>query len=441
MPACFIKIGDIMKHELCTKISIDSSFNFDALLKSYNHCRKGKRFRAATIKYHLDHLRNLKKLWKRLTSGKYTMGRLYSFIIYEPKKRYITATHFEDKIVQRILANVLRDCISPSLIHDNYASQPLKGTDLAIQRLQKHMRSFCKMQVHDDAGYVLTCDIKKFFYTIDKHIVCEMISKFNIDDAIKRLLYQQVYAYMPMMNEYTNDPNRGLCIGFEPSQWLAVYYLNGLDHFIKEKLHIKYYGRYMDDFYLIHHDKKYLKHCWKEIKRYVEDKLNLELNDKTHIHPLSQGVCFLGYRAQFNHSNNQIDISIQKKSVNNMLRRANKQAGLLEYGKISLEDCMKSLASWDSYATKYMSTEKIENAKQKVVNKLERIAKLLDDKHSNRSDPDKLQLFNDLYIDKNWEALMCISKHKSKKKFKQDSVMEIRKVGLFIDAMAQVSDE
>ena len=80
------------------------------------------------------------------------------------------------------------------------------------------------------------------------------------------------------------------------SQLLALLYLNGLDHFIKEKLHIKYYIRYMDDFLLISDDKEYLKYCLKEITKYIENKLLLKLNNKTQIYNLSKGINFLGYR-------------------------------------------------------------------------------------------------------------------------------------------------
>lgn len=88
---------------------------------------------------------------------------------------------------------------------------------------------------------------------------------------------------------------KGLPIGNMSSQILAIYYLNKLDHFIKEKLKVKYYIRYMDDFILIHHDKEYLKYCLSEIKQELA-KLKLQLNNKTTISEIHQGVNFLGYR-------------------------------------------------------------------------------------------------------------------------------------------------
>ena len=79
------------------------------------------------------------------------------------------------------------------------------------------------------------------------------------------------------------------------SQIFAIFYLNDLDHYIKEKLHVKYYERYMDDFILIHHDKEYLKYCLKKIEIQIKN-LNLKLNDKTQIYELHNGLPFLGYK-------------------------------------------------------------------------------------------------------------------------------------------------
>ena len=67
-----------------------------------------------------------------------------------------------------------------------------------------------------------------------------------------------------------------------------------MDHIIKEKLHIRYYIRYMDDFILIHQDKKYLQYCLLIIKEHL-DSLGLELNSKTTLLPLKDGINFLNW--------------------------------------------------------------------------------------------------------------------------------------------------
>lgn len=392
-------------------IRLEDVFTYDNLEWSYFHCRKGKMFRAATVKYHIDYVTSLLKLRDEILAGKYTIRGLYSFVIYEPKKRYITATHFEDKIVQRLISKlVLEPLIQPKLIYDNYASQPKKGTLLAVQRAEKFMRSYVKDHDYDPTGAIMVGDIKKFFYTIDKRIVCMQIEALDMDIQLKTMIYQQVYAYTAIYNEYTDDPNRGLCIGFEPSQWLAVYYLNGLDHFIKEELRIKYYGRYMDDFYLTHESYIYLKECFNEINNYVQSKLNIELNKKSHIHPFSQGLCFLGYHMTFNPETNQIDTEIRSKSIKRMLKRLNRQKDLLVVRKMSKEQAELSLESWHSY-TLYGQTNKADNAYMKALSIIDEYG-ISEEEH----DTDYISDHADLFAESNYQCMMNISTGKTDKR-------------------------
>lgn len=371
-------------------ISFDEVVTFDHLLKSYFHCRKGKAFRENTIDYHRNYMSNLLKLMRRLQDGTYKIRDLYSFIIYEPKKRSITANQFEDKIVQRLICKyALEPTISPKLIYDNYASQNNKGPHLGIHRLQKFMLDFAKSVNWTDEGWVLVCDIHKFFYTIDRTICCEQVDNLEIDSRLKSLVYDQIYAYDSRYNEYTDDPNKGICIGFQTSQWLAVYYLNGLDHLIKEKLHIKYYGRYMDDLYIIHKDREYLEHCFDVIKEYIEDELNMKLNPKSHIHPFSQGVCFLGYHCTYNVSTHQIDTIIRNKSVRRMKRRANRQQNLIKLGKITKENANNSLESWYAYAKYGLSTQ-ADNTYRHIKDMIYPYAYELELYQEELKDPDKI---------------------------------------------------
>lgn len=348
--------------ELANMIRLEDVFTFKNLLKSYYHCLSGKRYRNATVKYHINHYDNLKRLLDEILSGKYKIRGMYTFIVYEPKKRYITATHFEDKIVQRIIAKyVLAPAIQSKLIYDNYASQPLKGTMLAVNRAEKFMRSYIKQNDYDPSGSIMTGDIEKFFYMIDKTICCDQVDALNIDSKLKRLIRDMIYAYTEVYNEYSDNPNLGLCIGFEPSQWLSGYYLNPLDHFVKETLQIKYYGRYADDFYIIHDDQSELTECFGEIKNFISSELNLTMNKKSHIHPYKQGLCFLGYHMTYNPVTHYIDTEIRAKSVHRMRKRLFKQLSLLEADEMTYEQAKTSIDSWYSYVSKGL-TAKSDNA-------------------------------------------------------------------------------
>lgn len=108
-------------------------------------------------------------------------------------------------------------------------------------------------------GYFLKCDIHKFFDSIDHTVLKEKLVKVFKDEKVLRLLYQ-------IIDSFEVSPGKGLPMGNQTSQWFAIFYLDGMDRLIKEKLQIKYYSRYMDDCVLINEDKEYLKYCKKKLK-------------------------------------------------------------------------------------------------------------------------------------------------------------------------------
>lgn len=348
---------------------IEEVFSYNHLELALKKCELGKRKHKSTVLYHMNQYDKLIKLQNRILSREYHPRSIYSFTIYEPKKRNITANYFEDKIVQRVLCeNLLEPLIQPKLIYDNYASQVGKGTHAGLHRLEKFIYAAIKEANWNDDLWVLSADISKYFYSINRDICFDLVKKLPMDNKLLDLMKNVINSYGFDTNEYYSPKERkGLCIGFQTSQWLAVYYMNGLDHFIKEKLHIKYYGRYMDDFYLIHKDKEYLKYCLEEIRKYVEEKLDLKLNKKTYIHPLSQGVCFLGYRCYFDHNKMKVITEIRKRSVHKIERKIRKHKKLIKDGRISVKVSLQSIESWTAYAN-HSCTHIPENVYSKLIN-------------------------------------------------------------------------
>lgn len=175
--------------------------------------------------------------------------------------------------------NNLYPAILPCLLNVNVASRKDMGTKKGLQLMNKFIRN-CKIQYKK--YYILKCDISKFFSSINHDILKEKILKRIKDkDAIK-IIFDIIDSYSP-----------GLGIGSMTSQVLAIFYLNDLDHFIKETLKIKYYVRYQDDFLLFHPSKEYLKYCLNKIKFFLE-KENLILNKKTRIYSSKDNFIFLG---------------------------------------------------------------------------------------------------------------------------------------------------
>lgn len=231
---------------------------------------------------------NIYRIYNTLLNNNYKISNYNIFTIKEPKTRIIMSQNIEDKIINHFVSYYyLIPLLENSLIDTNVASRKNKGSRYATYKLKQYLN-----EIKDDNFYILKCDIKKFFYNIDHNKLKEILKKKIKDKDIIKIINNIIDS----TNKYDiYEYNKGLPIGNMSSQILAIYYLNEMDHYIKEKLHIKYYIRYMDDFILIHKDKEYLKYCLKEIKKILKE-YKLELNNKTIILNKKQGLNFLGYR-------------------------------------------------------------------------------------------------------------------------------------------------
>lgn len=336
-------------------------YDFGNLYAGFLKARRGKRGKASVQKFEANLLEALCLLSEMLKNKTYRPSEYFVFKVYEPKERIVMTNAFKDKVVQHSLCdNILEPAFSRGFIRDNYASQTGRGTHDGLYRLEEFVRSYYftrrgkAEQVRREAGlppippqeadyadgWVLKCDISKYFYSIQHEPLKAMVRQYVRDPDVLWLT--------DMIIDSTENP--GIPIGNQTSQWFAVMYLSGLDHFIKEKLGIRYYGRYMDDFYLIHEDKAYLRYCRAEIERYVAG-LGLKLNNKTNIFPLRNGIDFLGFHTYLTDSGKVIR-KVRRTSKCNEQRKMKKQRGLLDKGRITLAEIEQSYGSWRSHAEK-----------------------------------------------------------------------------------------
>lgn len=236
---------------------------------------------------------------------------------------------------------VLEPLIGPRLIYDNAACQKGKGTHFAMNRVTKFLREYYKK--YGNQGYVLKCDIHKYFPTIDHEVLKKRLDKIIRDPDVKDLIFHYIDGY-----ETVGMPGKGLPLGNQSSQWFAIYYLDLLDRYLKEQMQVKYYIRYMDDFILLHHDKGFLKRCLKEIQRIVKQELKMELNPKTRIISLHQGFEFIGWRFYLTDTGKVIrKIKAQSKTrVKRSFRRMRKEYA---EGRMDFEQIQMSLASYKGY--------------------------------------------------------------------------------------------
>lgn len=315
-------------------------YSFEALYRAYRKARQGKRWKEAAAKFEVNLLEAINLLSEMLKTKTYKLSPYNTFKVYEPKERIVMSNSYKDKVVQHALCdNVLEPVLTKSFILDNYASQKNKGTHFGLDRLREFMRSFYRQNGVD--GWVLKCDITKYFYNIKHDILKQQIRRHLSDANILWLVYMIIDS---------TEGNVGLPIGNQTSQLFALLYLNNLDHFIKEKLGIKYYGRYMDDFYLIHRDKAYLQDCLKQIEAHAAE-LGLTLNNKTQILPLKNGIDFLGFHSYITESGKVIR-KVRRKSKNNVRRKLKKFKGLIDSGKMTQQQVVSSYQSWRGHASK-----------------------------------------------------------------------------------------
>ena len=312
-------------------------YNFENLYKAYRKARLGKRWKDAAAKYEVNALEATHLLSSMLKTQTYKPSEYHVFKVYEPKERTVMTNSYKDKVVQHSLCdNVLEPRLSKHFIYDNYASQTGKGTHFGLNRVVEFMRSYYRKNGLN--GWVLKGDITKYFYSIRHDLLKEQVRKL-IDDP-------QCLWLIDMIIDSTEGV--GIPIGNQSSQIFALLYLSDMDHYIKEKLQIKYYGRYMDDFFLIHNDKEYLKYCLAEIKKIVES-LGLKLNPKTQIMPISQGLDFLGFHTYIT-STGKVIKKIRRRSKNNVRRKLKKMKSLIDKGKLTVETPEQSYQSWRGHA-------------------------------------------------------------------------------------------
>ena len=258
--------------------------DFRNIQRAYQDAKKSKRFKRDILEFGFSVEDNLSNLRENFLTGTYRHGGYRSFIVVDSKKRNIEVAPFRDRVVHHAVVNVIEPIFEKSFIYDSYACRKGKGTHAAVSRTKKFMagvsENFAKR------AYFLQFDVKKYFESIDHGILLRLIRKKIKDAAIFGVIEEIVRSKLG---------DKGIPIGNLTSQLFANIYLNELDHFIKEKLGVRYYLRYMDDFLIFHEDPKKLVVFKREIDGFVSSELLLKLGKKRSGIELADRVDFLGY--------------------------------------------------------------------------------------------------------------------------------------------------
>lgn len=350
----------------------ENMISYNNILSVYKKIKNSTKNKKEVYNYELNLNQNLLDTLFSLSKSSYVFSKYNIFLVREPKYRLIMSECFPDKVVNHLFSKyVLSYALQSTLINSNVATRTDKGSKEAYNLFIKYTN---KLIYEKKKIYVLKIDISKYFYNINHNIMINMVNE-KIKD--KRVLDMLKVILDTTDNDYVNKTilsvvNReiykvnklnistiekeklikelksiplyrkgyGLPIGNMSSQILAVFFLNKVDHFIKEKLGCKCYIRYMDDLVILGNDKEELKNIFENVSKYIES-FDLKVNKKSGIYSLSNGVNFLGYN--FKVFNNKLIIRYRSDTI----KRVNKRLKNLKV--YDNEMYLKSVASYKGY--------------------------------------------------------------------------------------------
>lgn len=357
----------------------DEALTFSKIRAAYYRTAKRKKKTKDVIEFEMKLEDNVIQIYRDLKNETYKPGKYKEFKVYEPKERTIRCLPFYDRVIQQLYVHeYIMPYMLKKFISTSYACIPGKGVHTCVAKVQQFMRQATKKW---DKPYFVKYDISKFFYSIDKKILYNILKKYYKDkkflklsrkfiglpeteDSLKNMINNE--SSLGMKDEVGEGPTieKGIPIGNYTSQYFANIYMNELDKYIKEKLRIQYYVRYMDDGLLMVENKKMAKEILEKIETYVNKELNMELNKKSGYFPVKQGCLFCGYRIYLNHK------LIKRNNINRMKKRIKKWNKQWEKREYHFEYWRQSFYAWKGYvqiANSKNLIQKLENSMEFLV--------------------------------------------------------------------------
>ncbi len=300
--------------------------NFDALVKAAFDAARGKKKNKKIARFLMDVENEIISLEKELKNQKYNPQPYRIFEIYDPKRRRICASDFRDRVVHKAICQLLGPVFDRRYIYDSYACRENKGPYAAVERAQ----SFALRR-----KYYLQFDVRKYFDSINHAVLKEKLARIIRDEKLLFLLDIIIDHAVPWSKQ-----GNGIPIGNLTSQHFVNYYLDELDHMIKEKLGIPGYIRYMDDMVMFDNEKNKLWNAFESITQFLKNRLSLEIKDgSVRLSPVYSGLPFLGFTIfpRFIRINRKCWKRFRKKTMTN--------EKLFMEGYIDEEDMLRSMYS------------------------------------------------------------------------------------------------
>lgn len=310
-------------------VKYEDIISIENLLLAWQEFLSGKKNKIDVIEFQKNLMSNIISLHEDLKTKSYAHGGYKAFNISDPKPRNIHKASVRDRLLHHAIHRVLYPYFDQLFIHDSYSCRLNKGTHRAINRFRFFGRKVSKNNTKQ--CYVLKCDIKKFFASINHEILIKILDEYTQDKDIIWLLERVIISFNTI-----GKPNTGLPLGNLTSQLLVNVYMNKFDQLIKHKLKIKYYIRYADDFVIFDSDKNILLKLMQKMYNILEKELKLEFHpDKVFIKTIYSGIDFLGW---VHFPNHRVLRTSTKRRANKVLKESENvnvltsYCGLLKHG-------------------------------------------------------------------------------------------------------------
>jgi len=310
----------------------DEALTFDKFLSAYARAHRGKSARPEVVIFDRRALLNVYQIYQTVKAGRYQPSQYRQFEITDPKPRTIYSLPFTDRIIhQWLVEEFIKPFYIPRFIADSYACVPERGTHKAVNKAEEFIRRMYRE--HGDSFYIVKMDISKFFYSIDRNVLYNILARRIADKRLLDLIRRVIFSY--------DLTEKGIPIGNYTSQYFANIYMNELDQFVKHRLKVRHYVRYMDDFVCFVQGKGEARDIYSAIAVFLDKELKLALNKKSRYYPAKFGLDFCGFRL---------------KNGKRLLRLRSKRSGrriVQEYAKTGdTEALQRSLAGWMGHAGK-----------------------------------------------------------------------------------------
>lgn len=262
--------------------------SLENLHEAWREFVSGKKYKIDVVEFQTNLSSNIYRLHSDLKNRTYVHGPYQAFSVNDPKPRNIHKASVRDRLLHHAIYRILYPYLDRKFIFDSYSCRDYKGTHRALNRCKDFARKVSKN--NKQTCWVLKCDIRKFFASIDQELLINIIKKHVADMDIVRLIQKVVGSF------YSTAPGKGLPLGNLTSQLLVNVYMNEFDQYVKHKTRLKFYIRYADDFVIFNNNRNTLINVLQEVRQYLSDNLRLTLHpNKVSIETVASGVDFLGW--------------------------------------------------------------------------------------------------------------------------------------------------